>query len=81
MAESIWPPSEVMQEHLQNLMSQGYMTVAELATYRVPEDPSSPAPAEDMLWRAWHSTSEDLVFLRIDFSACCCSSMTWTCIT
>jgi hypothetical protein len=33
-----------MQEHLQNLMSQGYMTAAELATCRVPEDPASPAP-------------------------------------
>jgi hypothetical protein len=32
-----------MQEHLQNLMSQGYMTVAELATGCVPEDPASPA--------------------------------------
>jgi hypothetical protein len=81
MAESIWPALEVMQEHLQNLMSQGYMTAAELATYCVPEDPSSPALAGDMSWHAWHSTSEDLVFLRIDFSACCYSSMTWTCIT
>jgi hypothetical protein len=41
MEESSWPASEVTQEHLQNLMSQGYMTAMELATYRVPEDPSS----------------------------------------
>jgi hypothetical protein len=34
--------SEVMQEHLQNLMSQGYMTAAELVTCRVLEDPASP---------------------------------------
>jgi hypothetical protein len=34
----------VMREHLQNLVSQGYMRVAELATYRVPTDPASPAP-------------------------------------
>jgi hypothetical protein len=29
--------SEVMQEHLQNLVSQGYMTVTELTTCCVPE--------------------------------------------
>jgi hypothetical protein len=34
-----------MQEHLQNLMSQGYMTVVELAAYRVPVDPASPVQA------------------------------------
>jgi hypothetical protein len=32
----------VTQEHLQNLMSQGYMTMAELATCHVPEDFASP---------------------------------------
>jgi hypothetical protein len=36
--------SEVIPEHLQNLMSLGYMTVVELATCCVPEDPASPAP-------------------------------------
>jgi hypothetical protein len=36
---------EVTQEHLQNLMSQGYMTAAELVTYRVLEDPASPIMA------------------------------------
>jgi hypothetical protein len=45
MAESRWPASDVTQEHLQNLMSQGYKTTAELAACRVPEDPSSPTPA------------------------------------
>jgi hypothetical protein len=34
-----------MQEHLQNHMSQGYKTTMELATYCVPKDPTSPAPA------------------------------------
>jgi hypothetical protein len=44
MAESIWPALEVTQEHLQNLVSQGYMIAAELATCRLPEDPSSIVP-------------------------------------
>jgi hypothetical protein len=35
--------SVVTQKHLQNLMSQGYMTAVELATCHVPEDPTSPA--------------------------------------
>jgi hypothetical protein len=39
-----WPTLEVMREHLQNLISQGYMAVVELATYRVAEDPTSPPP-------------------------------------
>jgi hypothetical protein len=32
MAELGWPMLETTQEHLQNLVSQGYMTTAELAT-------------------------------------------------
>jgi hypothetical protein len=44
MAEMGWPASEITQEHLQNLVSQGYWTVAELATCHVPTDPVSPAP-------------------------------------
>jgi hypothetical protein len=40
MVELSWPAQEVMQEHLQNLISQMYMIVAELATC-VPEDPAS----------------------------------------
>jgi hypothetical protein len=43
MAELGWPTSKVMQEHLQNLLSQGYMTEVELATCHVPADPTSPA--------------------------------------
>jgi hypothetical protein len=39
-----WTTSEVTQEHLQNLVSQGYMIVAELATCCVPKFPVSPAP-------------------------------------
>jgi hypothetical protein len=38
MAESRWHVSVIMQEHQQNLVSQGYLTEAELATYRVPAD-------------------------------------------
>jgi hypothetical protein len=36
--------SVITQENLQNLMSLGYMTAAELATSRVPEGPASLAP-------------------------------------
>jgi hypothetical protein len=43
MVELSWPASEVTQEHMQNLMSQGYMTAVELSTCRVPEDSTSPA--------------------------------------
>jgi hypothetical protein len=35
---------ETMQEHLQNLVSQGYMTTAELATCRVLADPAFHTP-------------------------------------
>jgi hypothetical protein len=31
-------------KHLQDLLSQGFMTVVELATCHVPEDPASPMP-------------------------------------
>jgi hypothetical protein len=44
MAELGWSASEATQEHLQNLMSQGYMTAAELMTCRVPEDIASSVP-------------------------------------
>jgi hypothetical protein len=43
MAESGWPMSVIMQEHLQNLVSQGYLTEAELATYHVHVDLASRA--------------------------------------
>jgi hypothetical protein len=43
MVELGWTVSEVTQEHLENLMRKGYMTVAELATYHVFEDPAPPA--------------------------------------
>jgi hypothetical protein len=39
-----WIMSEFMQEHLQNLMSQGYMIAAELSTCHVSKDPASFAP-------------------------------------
>jgi hypothetical protein len=43
MVESGWTASEVMLEHLQNLVSQGYKTTTELATCHVSKDPASPA--------------------------------------
>jgi hypothetical protein len=42
MVELGWTMLEVMQEPPQNLMSQWYMTVAELATCHVSEDPCVP---------------------------------------
>jgi hypothetical protein len=44
MVELCWPVLETTYEHLQNLVSQGYMRVAELATFHVPADPTFPAP-------------------------------------
>jgi hypothetical protein len=35
-----------MLEHLQSLVSRGFKTAAELATYCMPEDPASPTPPE-----------------------------------
>jgi hypothetical protein len=35
---------EVIQEHLQNLVSQWYMTATKLATCYVSKHPASPAP-------------------------------------
>jgi hypothetical protein len=46
MAEQGWTPSEVMQAHLQDLASQGFMMAVKLATYRVSEDPASNTPVE-----------------------------------
>jgi hypothetical protein len=45
MAELGSTMSEVMKEHLQNLMSQGYMTVVKLTTCCMPDDPASPIHA------------------------------------
>jgi hypothetical protein len=45
MAELDWTTSEVTQELMQNLVSQGYMIIAELATCWVSADPALPAPA------------------------------------
>jgi hypothetical protein len=41
-----WIPSTIMQDHLQSLMSQGFMMATELMTHHVPEDPMFPTPAE-----------------------------------
>jgi hypothetical protein len=56
MAESGWPMSEVTQEHLQNLISQGCMTVTKLAICHVPKDPTSPAPTGGYVvsWAAFY---------------------------
>jgi hypothetical protein len=84
MAEFGWSTLEVMQEHLQHLVSQEYMTMAELATCRVPEDPASPIQAGgggDTSWHVRHSLSEGSVFYHTDFSALYCSSMAWNYIT
>jgi hypothetical protein len=45
MEELGWPVLEIMAEHLQNLVSQGYMSGMKLATCRVPVDPTSPTRA------------------------------------
>jgi hypothetical protein len=42
MEEQGWITSKVMQEDLQNLMSQWFMTVTELMSCCVPEDLASP---------------------------------------
>jgi hypothetical protein len=39
-------PSKVMLEHLQKLVSQGFMMATELMTCHMPENPMSPAPVE-----------------------------------
>jgi hypothetical protein len=44
MDEQGWFPSELTQTHLQDVVSQGFMTAAELTTFRVLEDPVSPIP-------------------------------------
>jgi hypothetical protein len=46
MAESSWLALEVTQEHLQNLVSKGYMIAVEFATCLVPVDPISPTPTK-----------------------------------
>jgi hypothetical protein len=45
MAKLSLPTSEVTQEHLQNLISQGYMIEVVLANSSVPIDPTSLASA------------------------------------
>jgi hypothetical protein len=54
MVEQGWVASEVMQDHLENLMSLRFMTVVELVTRHMPEGPTSPMPAGDTSWHAWH---------------------------
>jgi hypothetical protein len=75
MVELGWPTSEVTQEHMQNLVSYGYMTTAELATFRVPNDPASPPPMGGYVMVCVVFYERDLVCHHIDFSAPCCNSM------
>jgi hypothetical protein len=49
-------------------MSQGFMTVAELATYRVPEDVASPCRQGDTWWLVRCSMSGCSVFYERVFS-------------
>jgi hypothetical protein len=80
MEEQGWIPSEIMMEHLQDLMVQGFMMAPELATCRMPEDSTSPMPVGvgvDWWWPMWHSTSEGLVCHHNGYSALYCSSMVW----
>jgi hypothetical protein len=70
-----------MQEHLQNLVIQGYMTVVKLVTCRVPEDLASSVQVGDTSLRARCSTSGGLVCHHTNFSALCFSSMAWKYIT
>jgi hypothetical protein len=53
--------SETTQEHVQNLVSQGYMTAVELATIVFMRILLSLPQGRDMLWRARCFMSEDLV--------------------
>jgi hypothetical protein len=46
MTEWDWIPSIVMPDHLQILLSHGFMEVAELEACRVQEDHAFPAPTE-----------------------------------
>jgi hypothetical protein len=75
MAESGWPMSEVTQEHQQNLVSQEYMTMTELATYRVPEDPASPTPVGGYVMACMVFYEKDSVCHHTNFFTPYCSSM------
>jgi hypothetical protein len=82
MVESGWTMSKVTQEHLQNLVSRGYMIVAELATCLLLVDPAFPASVGGggTSWHVQHSTSEDSVCHHIDFSVRYYGAMDWSCI-
>jgi hypothetical protein len=49
MAESSWPASQLTWEYLENLISMGYLTVAEFATYLVPVGPKYLAPTKGFI--------------------------------
>jgi hypothetical protein len=74
MVEQDQTPSKVTQAHLQSLVSQRLMMVVELATCRVPEDLTSPAPMEGHVAVSWHFMSGDSVCRCTDSFAHCCST-------
>jgi hypothetical protein len=77
MAELGWIMSEVTQEHLQNLVGQGYMMAVELVTCRIPEDTASLIQAGGyiMACTTFYEWGFGLLAHR------CCSSMAWNSIT
>jgi hypothetical protein len=79
MVEQGWVASEVMQDHLENLMSLRFMTVVELVTRHMPEGPTSPMPAGDTSWHAWHRVDpysmSDLGIELIPTSTSLCSDL------
>jgi hypothetical protein len=81
MVETRWPELEVTQEHLQNIVSQGYMTTMEFATCLVPVDPVSPTPVKDYIVVCAALYEGDLVCYLIDSSSPCSGPMAWSCIT
>jgi hypothetical protein len=75
MVELGWTASEVTQEHLQKLVSQGYMPAMELVTCCVIEDPASSVQVGDASWCVRCSMSAGLVRHRTNFSSHYCSLM------
>jgi hypothetical protein len=55
MVELGWLTLDVMQEHLENLISQGYMTAEELATYLMPLGPTFLSQVGGGIRRGMHS--------------------------
>jgi hypothetical protein len=67
--------SKATQEHLQNHVSQGYMTAAELATCTCPRILHLPCWRWDTSWHVRRSMGGGSTFHHTDFFALCCSFM------